>query len=293
MQFRDLLLSCLMAVIFGLGWLFAKAAMSQVPPILLAAFRFSVTALVLIWFVKVPAGKWLDIIFISVFAFGVPYSLSYAAMKDLDVSTSVLLAQMEAPTLILIAAVFLRETPSPRQVIGVVLALVGVVLLVGIVLSQGFILAVILSLVSTLIWAIGQIRVRTLAGVGGLSTLAWASLFAAPQFLLVSLLFESAQVSAVRSATIESWLAVIYLGVIMTALGIGIWYHLLGRVAVIRVAPFLLLVPPISILGGVFLLGERPTAPQLIGGLIILSGVALVVTEKKADEAVEAPSSVL
>jgi O-acetylserine/cysteine efflux transporter len=290
MRIQHFFLACLMAIIFGLGWVFAKGAMSHFPPILLAALRFLVTALVLVWFVKMPSGKWLDVLFVSVFAFGIPYSLSYAALKDLDVSISVLLSQMEAPTLILIAAVFLGETPTARQALGVMIALGGVALLVGIVFNQGHALSIVLSLASTFIWAIGQIRVRMLTGIGGLSTLAWASLFAVPQLLIISFIFEGGQIEAVKTAAFDNWLAVVYLGVVMTALGIGIWYHLLGQIAVARISPFLLLVPLISVIGGVFLLGEQPTALQLIGGLIVLSGVAMVITEKPIEEGAQALS---
>ncbi|MBL0371438.1 EamA family transporter [Rhizobium sp. KVB221] len=277
-----------MAIIFGLGWVFTKGAMSHFPPVLLAAFRFAVTALVLVWFVRMPTGKWRDVAFISIFAFGIPYSLSYTAMKDLDVSTSVLLAQMEAPALILVAAILLRETPTTRQAFGIGLALVGVVLLIGVVFGQGNVLAVVLSLASTVVWALGQIKVRTLTGIGGFSTLAWASLFAVPQLLLISFVLETGHAAVISTASTGSWLAVIYLGVVMTALGIGIWYQLLGRVPVIRLAPFLLLVPLISILGSVLLLGERPTLLQLLGGLIILAGVAIVLTERTANDIAEA-----
>ena len=63
----------------------------------------------------------------------------------------------------------------------------------------------------------------------------------------------------------------------MTALGYGIWYHLLKKYDVNQVVPFLLLLPVTSILGAVLFLGERPSIRILIGGAVVITGVALIV----------------
>jgi O-acetylserine/cysteine efflux transporter len=62
----------------------------------------------------------------------------------------------------------------------------------------------------------------------------------------------------------------------MTALGYFLWNSLLLRQEVGRVAPFLLLLPVFSVIGGILFLDEAITLPRLIGGAIVLSGVALI-----------------
>jgi O-acetylserine/cysteine efflux transporter len=62
----------------------------------------------------------------------------------------------------------------------------------------------------------------------------------------------------------------------MTAVGYGAWYHLLGKYPVHQVAPFLLLLPVTTVLGGVFLLGEALTSRLVVGGLLAISGVAAI-----------------
>jgi O-acetylserine/cysteine efflux transporter len=99
MRIRHLILAFIMSIVFGMGWVFAKSAMTHFPPILLAGFRFMVTAVVLARFMKSPNGQIAHLLVISILAVSIPYSLSYSAMKYLDVSTSVLLAQMETPVL--------------------------------------------------------------------------------------------------------------------------------------------------------------------------------------------------
>lgn len=292
MPIRHLALAFMMSIVFGMGWVFAKAAMAHFPPILLAGFRFTVTAAVLVGFVAPPTGQFRNLAIISVLAISVPYSMSYTAMKYLDVSTSVLLAQMEAPVLVLLGALLLRERPAIRQVLGIVVAVIGVALIAGDPKIREHYLAVVLALGSIVTWAIGQIRIRRMGDFGGLRCLAWISLFAAPQLFALSLLFENDQIAAIRNADSTSWLAVIYLGVVMTAFGIGTWYHLIAKYPVVEVAPFLLLVPVTSILGGVLLLGDELGIQQMMGGIAIILGVGGVITYRSRNKVEARPERI-
>ena len=47
----DMVMGVGVALTWGLGIVFAKAAIAHFPPILLMGFRFTLTALVLVWFV--------------------------------------------------------------------------------------------------------------------------------------------------------------------------------------------------------------------------------------------------
>jgi O-acetylserine/cysteine efflux transporter len=94
---------------------------------------------------------------------------------------------------------------------------------------------------------------------------------------IASLLIEKGHLESIKNATIVGWGTVIYLGVIMTTVGYGIWYHILKRYDVNQVMPFLLLLPVSSIIGAVLFLGERPKLSTMIGGSIIIIGVAIIV----------------
>ncbi len=51
---QDVLMGLAVPLIWGLGVVFAKAAIEHFPPILLMALRFTLTALILVWFVEPP-----------------------------------------------------------------------------------------------------------------------------------------------------------------------------------------------------------------------------------------------
>jgi O-acetylserine/cysteine efflux transporter len=277
---KHLLLATLMSMIFGMGWVLAKSALDYFPPILLAALRFGGAAIVLIWFVKPPYGQMRNIMIISVMAITVPYAMIYMGLKDLDASTTILLVQLEAPVLIMLGALMLGEMPGYRKAIGTIIAFSGIVLIAGDPQIRTNIIAVAWVLGSILTWAVGQIKIRKLGETGGLRNLAWISAFASPQLLLISALFERDQIDLIVNAAPTIWVTVIYLGTAMTIGGTGIWYHLIGKYPVAFVSPFLLLVPVTTILGGVLWLDEDLTRMSLIGGAVVIAGVALVIVKR-------------
>ncbi|MDG1497979.1 MAG: EamA family transporter, partial [Amylibacter sp.] len=105
---------------------------------------------------------------------------------------------------------------------------------------------------------------------------AWVAVFAVPQLFFMSAIFETGQIEALQNASSIVWWAVVYLGLVMTAFGYLLWNNLIRNHNVGKVAPFLLLLPIFSLIGGVVFLGETPTLLMLIGGVIILLGVGLI-----------------
>ena len=277
----DILIAVTVPVVWGLGLVFAKPAVDQFPPILLMALRFTVSALALVWFVRIPRAslRWLFIA--ALVGSTLQYGLTFNGLKLLDASTTALIVQAEVPFVTLIAAVFFGERMGPKRILGMVVAFAGVYLVTGEPRIQDQGLGIALVLGGAFAWALGQVMVRHLGEIGGMTAIAGVSVFAAPQLFLASALVERGQVAALVNAGLSVWATVLYLGLVMTALGYTCWYHVLGRYEVNRVAPFLLLVPVVSVLGGALLLGEALTPTILTGGAIIICGVALLVIERR------------
>ena len=267
-------------VIWGMGLVFAKAALDFFPPILLIAFRFGVTALALVWFVKPPWPLMGKIMIIALVSVVIQYSFTFTALKHLDASVTVLFIQLEVPILILLGAVFLGERPSLRKLAGIALTFIGVSLIAGDPQLKGAYQPLFLLLVGVTTWAIGQVMIRQLGEVGGFTLIAWVAIVSTPQLFLASWVLEDNHWQLIREANWVVWGTVVYLGLVMTALGYGIWYHLLGRYPVNQVAPFLLLLPVTSVIGSVVVLGETLSLPVAIGGAVVIAGVAFIVLEK-------------
>jgi O-acetylserine/cysteine efflux transporter len=278
----DVLLAISVPIIWGLGFSLAKVAFVYVsfPPILLMSFRFALTALVLVWFVRPPWGYMHRIFWIALISATIQYSLMFSGLNGLDASLAAIVVQLEAPFLALLATVFLRERLGWRRAIGIALAFSGVFLIAGQPRSQDNLLPVLLVASGALIWASGQIMVKGLKGkVGGFTLIAWVAIFATPQLFLSSWMFEEGQIDAIKSAGWIGWGVVIYMGVIMTAVGYAIWYRLLGSYNVNQVMPFLLLLPVVSILSSMLFLGERLDLIEVIGCATVIFGVVIIITK--------------
>ncbi len=278
----DVLMGLTVPLVWGMGVVFSKAAIEHFPPILLMALRFTLTAAVLVWFVKPPWQIMRQLVAVAFVSAAIQYSLTFNGLRGVDASTAVLVIQLEVPFLVLFGAVLLHERVSPRKWLGIAIAFAGVGLIAG-EPSLGRAWGSLALLVGgALTWALGQIMVRRLGEIGGLTMIAWVAVFAAPQLFAFSFAFESDHLAYIQSAGWVVWGTVVYLGLVMTAFGYSLWYSLIGRHPVSRIGPFLLLMPVFSIAGGVVLLDETLTPLIALGGVTVIAGVALIMVRRGA-----------
>ena len=130
-------------------------------------------------------------------------------------------------------------------------------------------------------WAVGQVMVKRLNNPpSGFALTAWIGVFSGPQTILGSFIFEENQLESLAQASWIGWGVILYLAIIMTALGYGIWYHVLSRNPVSKVMPVMLMLPVFTIISSMLLLGERPATITFFGGAVVIGGVSLIVLVK-------------
>ena len=268
-------------LLWGLGFVFAKGAINHFPPILLMAFRFSLTALVLVWFTSLPVGKFLQLFKIAIVAAAIQYSLTFTGVKGLEAGLASIIVQLEVPFLVILGALLLREKPGYKKWIGIAISFVGVAIMSQQDELSGSFISIALLLSGCFAWALGQVMIRKLKDVSGMQVTAWIAVFAAPQLFFMSAIFENGQLEAIKTANPLVWWTVLYLGLIMTCLGYYFWNTLIRHHDVSKVAPFLLLLPVFSVLGGNVFLGEAITLEKFYGGATILLGIGVIVLNPK------------
>jgi len=276
MKLIDVCIAILIAMIWGMGFVVAKAAMDHFSPILLMALRFTLTTLCLIWFFRPPLKLFKSLFWIALISASLQYSLTFTGVQGIDASTSALLIQLEVPFGLLTAWLLLGEKISIKQAIGMLIAFVGAILIVGEPKLSNDLSSVMLLISGAFTWALGQVMIKKLGQVSGFMLISGIAFMAMPQLFMASFLLESNQLEQIKSAPLEAWLAVAYLGLVMTALAYALWYRLLGLYSVNQVMPFLLLLPVTSVAGGIFFLNESLTLKIALGGLLALIGVAVI-----------------
>jgi O-acetylserine/cysteine efflux transporter len=248
--------------------------MEQFSALLIMSIRFGIAGLVLVWFTKPPWGHMREIFVVALIGSTIQYGLTYNGLKGIDASTAAILVQLEGPILALMGTVLLKEKLGLTRALGMGFAFLGVFIIAGEPRLDGHIDSVILLVAGSTVWAVAQIMISRLKGLSGITILAWVAIMATPQMLIASLIIEDGQWQAITSASLVDWSIIFYLAFIMTVVGYSVWYHLLSSVDVSQVSPFLMLLPITSIIAGMVLLDEKLTLSMIIGGIMIMMGVA-------------------
>jgi len=281
MKTRDIFIALLVPIVLGFGFVIAKPAMQYFPPYLLMGMRFTIPALILVWWFPLPKGLYFDLFKVSLIGSALQYGLTYTGLNIIDASSAVLLIQLEVPFGIIIAFFLLKEIPTIKNIVGLVIAFIGVFILTGAPNLEGKYVGVLLTLAGAFTWALGAVMAKPLSKkIGAFALMTWLCVFSGPMLLLVSLVFDGNPMQYILYANFNSWLTVIFLGFFMQPIGYAAWYYVLKKYPVNKVMPVLLILPVTGLITSIFLLGEDPPKQVFLGGLVIISGVALILFTK-------------
>ena len=283
MSNRDIFLAILVPCVLGFGFVIAKPAMESFPPILLNGLRWSLSGLIMCYFFPFPKKFIKQMFVISIIGGTIQYSLSFYGLKILDGASATLFVQAEIPFGILIAYFLLGEKIPLKNIIGLIIAFVGIAILSGNPNLEGKMLGVLLVLSGAFLWSLAQVFAKDVSEkIGGLALTAWLGIFSGPQCIIASYFIEGNTFDFITNATTQAWIIVIYLAVGMNVIGYSCWYSVLSRNPVNNVMSVLLLFPITGLLTSIFILGETPNTYAYFGGAIIISGVAMILINKRS-----------
>ena len=282
MPIRDIFLALLVPCLWGFGFVISKSAMDQLPPILLNGLRWSLSGIIMCWFFPFPKKLIKELLIISFLGSTFQYSLTFSGLNIVDAASATLLIQCEIPFGIIIAFFILKEKPSLKNLLGLLIAFIGIIFLTGSPDLQDKLFGVFLLLSGGFLWAFAQVMAKPVSEkIGGLALTAWIGVFAGPSSIFLSYLIEGNTYQYIINADFKVWMIVIYLGLAMNCLGYSIWYYVLSKHPVNFVMPVMLLFPVTGLITAIFVLGETPSTYAYIGGVIIITGVAIILVNKR------------
>tara|TARA_Y100001970_G_scaffold91817_1_gene115927 strand:- start:7738 stop:8586 length:849 start_codon:yes stop_codon:yes gene_type:complete len=280
--YRDLLLTISVPFLWGVGFVISKPAMEYFPPMLLNGLRWSITGIILCWWFPFPKEKIWHLLLISFIGCTIQYTLTFSGLNLIEASSAVLLVQSEVPFGVLIAMIFLKEKPKKINLIALLFAFCGLYILTGSPTLENKIEGVLLVLGGALTWSVGQVIAKPVSQtMNGIHLTAWLGILAGPQLILASYFYDGNSFNYIYSANLNSWLIVIYLGIMMNIVGYSTWYYVLGKYPVNKVISAHLLLPIIGVLTAIIFLGERPENQVFIGGAVVLISVAIILYNKE------------
>lgn len=287
MTTRHSLLAALVAVLWGLNFVAIDLGLHangrDVPPLLFVAMRFLLVVFPWILFIRKPDVSWAAIIGVGLFMSAGQFGLLYLSMAvGMPAGLASLVLQAQVLLTVLLAAVFLRERPSRRQLAGVVLGVAGLAIVAVGRSSVAPLLPFIIVLGAALSWAAGNVIARKAKAASGLGLVVWSGAVVPLPLIALSLVIDGPDAIAATMLDLQAGtvLSAIYTAVFASLVGYGIWNWLLAKYPPSAVVPFTLLVPVVGMSAAWLALQEVPSATELAGGLLLLGGVATAVLNR-------------
>lgn len=280
MSLKDTLLSLVIILVWGFNFVVIAWGLEGIPPLLMGGLRFLLVALIgsLIFSRPHIPLRWM-LAYGMTLGFG-QFALLFTAMAvGMPAGLASLVLQSQALFTLLLAQLLLKEGIKSHQVMAIMLAGSGLVLIgwsntAGVMTALGFAL----TLAAAACWALGNIVNRTISQKGyhaGVNLVVWSAWFPPLPFFALSYLIEGeAAISAsVQNVSSLSVFALVYLAVIATILGYGLWGHLLSRYPAAQIAPLTLGVPVVGLTCAALLLNEQISLMQWGGIALVLLGL--------------------
>lgn len=280
MRLTDWGWALLVVLIWGVNFVVIHVGLVGVPPLLLGALRFLLVALPAVFLVPRPRipFRWLLAYGLTI-SFG-QFALLFSAMQvGMPAGVASLVLQAQMIFTLLFGALLLGERWQRHQPAALGLATLGLLVLASQQQAGGMSLAgFLLTLGAAASWGLGNIVTRRISQLGQVNLLGlvvWGALVPPLPFLAASYWLEgpAEMVNALNHLSWLSLLAILYLALMATIVGYGLWGRLLQRYPVAQVAPLTLLVPVVGLLAARLLLDERLQGGQWVGIGLVLSGL--------------------
>ena len=285
MNKRNLALLLTTFFLWGSMYVVSKIALRTVPPVTLLALRYlvSVPSLYLLLrmrkAIKPVEKKDRPILFsIGFLGYFFSFCLQMLGIARLSGSVSSLLGAMNPIFIPILAAIFLKEKITWAKIASVVVSMIGVVTIVGIGGTVD-IAGALFMLASVSLWSATSIIIRRVSGRYDPMQIAMTATGFALPFTAVWALIELR--TETLTLPLPSLLAVLYMGIIGTALAHTLWNTCLKRMDASFCSMFYPLQPLVSSILGVIFLHEAITPNFVIGGLIVSCGIVAAVLAGK------------
>jgi drug/metabolite transporter (DMT)-like permease len=268
----------------------------ELPPLTVVLLRVSLAALFLlpllwIYRIRFPQGLsgWKPFFAIALFNNILPFSLIVVGQTHI---TSGLASIINATTplfTILVMAAAGDEKLHTRRIAGVVTGLIGVIILHGqnLGFQSGEGIGILLCLMAAFSYGLAALYARRkLSDSPPLATATFQMLASSLMMAVIAAVFERPWQLPMPGLT--TWLAMIGLAALSTALAYIVFFQILRRSGSTNVMLVTLLIPVTAILLGYLVLGESVSLREMAGALVI--GSALLLIDGRVLKLVPCPS---
>lgn len=280
----------LLALMWGLSIPITKLGLGSIPPMTLTALRFMVAVPLMMFLarreLRVPAKAVLPIIGLGVMGITLGNVAQSFGVQGTSASVATILSATIPLFIVILAAVRFRQAVTPLQWSGLIAAFFGIALVAvgsgpGVDdMSRTTVSGVVLMLISAVGIAIYYIWSAELTETYGLMPVAaWNMLVG----LLTVLPLAGWEMSRQPvEVTAQALAAIVYLGVVVTVIGLILWLYLLKVVPARVAASVQYLQPVFGISASALLFGDELGLLFAAGVTLVLAGLALAALGRRA-----------
>lgn len=207
--------------------------------------------------------------------------LTFSALARIPASMNAVLVSNNVIFIILLAALVLKERIKPASIIGIVLALGGVLLVTfnkGFSLGQGAgsidLLGCAFSLLAALSFALYSVIGKKVLVSNDPLIIATIALFSGAVLLNI-LTAATVGFSAVLTAGWPTFLLTAFLGITMIGIAYPLWFTCLKKLPASHVSVYIYLTPVFAVILSLIILKERFSWLFWVGGALILGGIII------------------
>jgi len=271
----------LLAALWGGSFLFIRVAVPALGPVVTVAIRVSIAGLTLLLFTQLTKKPlefrtwWPKYVALGALNSAIPFALISFAEVHLSASVAAILNATSPLFAAVIAALWLREPLTRGKVLGIMIAISGVVVLVGwgpLALDRSTVLSIGASLLAAAFYGLGGAYTKSqLKGAPPLGMAVGSMLGAS---LLLTPIAPFVWPATMPSSTVL--LCVLALALFSTALAYLLFFRLVVDIGPTQTLTVTFLVPIFGVLWGALFLGEGITMSKVLGCGVILLGTAFV-----------------
>jgi O-acetylserine/cysteine efflux transporter len=279
MLIRDMLLAILTSLIWGLGFVVAKFGLESFSPAQWTVLRFVICGL-FAFAVPRPNLPWLSLIAIGSTLFAGQFILLFFALTHgMPPGLASVSQQIQAFFTVLLSAIFLRDLPHARQIVGMLIAFAGLTLIAATVGADLHPLGLGLAVAAAFSWSIGNVLVKRAPKVPMISLVVWSSLVPPLPALIISYIYD--QQCFMQSIADASWRSIVagtvYSGLLGIVVAYAAWGYLLQKYPAAVVAPFALISPCAGVVAANLFYGETFNPIRFAGMALIFCGLVVIV----------------
>jgi drug/metabolite transporter (DMT)-like permease len=283
---RDWSLLAVLSVLWGGSFFFNGAALRELPPLTLVLLRVALGAAILLPLLRMqgiglPKGMagWKPFVAIGLLNNVIPFSLIVLGQTYIPSGLASILNATTPLFTVMVMAAAGEEALQMRRVAGVALGLAGVIILRGWETRPGQGLGILLCLGGAFSYGFAALAARRLLkDTPPLGTATFQLMASTVMMAVVAGAVEQPWYLSMPGLT--TWLAVLGLAALSTALAYIVFFQIIRRSGATNVMLVTLLIPVTAILLGWLVLGEPISAREIAGAIVI--GSALLVIDGRA-----------